>query len=897
MNHLRAMLLNEDADIFFLQETYLSPDTPDTLIIGGTEYNLYRTDRKKRTGGGVAVLSHRSLLTTHIQSPPDLELVAIDLSSRSHNYRLVSAYRAPNSTPNNILPLSYLRNLCDYLITLESPNRTLILAGDFNLPRLYGTNGHLAPTDQLSLLFDECTDTLSLTQLNRHPSRPNTDNVLDLIFCPSTLTSALSSPAICEEFLKSDHLGLSFTLEFRKPPNESQPPYRNYRKGDYTEFNHYLSTIDWDWLYQSSTDISNFSDKITEQLNRGTILFVPMSQYKNSTKLPFALQRLRKKRRKLFLKRTTHSHQYKDATKSFTKALRTYLSNNEKVLIDNGNLKGLYNHVKRRTKDKTSDFPLTNQGIPITNPIDKANTFSEYFSSVYTNSDNNTPIIPLRTQGTLTHFAFYETRINKALKILKPKLSSGPDGIPMYLLKKVRNTISYPLSLLYDWSFSSGTCPSSFLQTRVTPVFKKKGSRSLTENYRPISIGSAIAKVMEKLITDRLLTYLQTNHLLSDHQHGFLPSRSTTTQLLSCVNDWTSLKASNRPCYVVYLDFKKAFDSVDHSKLTQKLEAYGIQGPLLKWIKAYLSNRTQSVSIASILSDPKPIISGILQGSCIGPILFLIFINDLLDSFPDIKLAAYADDIKLYHSNPLLIQTALDRVSNWCNLWQLSLSPTKCCGISLGSGPSHTFSILDNPIPNLTSIVDLGVTIDPTLNFSAHVKQMVKKAKQASWVTLKCFTSGNRANLIKAYTTYVRPKLEYCTQVWSPQTKADSFLIERVQKHFTRQIYFRSGLKKKPYELRLKTLKLDTLEDRRIKQDMTLAHKIYHELTFCPNLLQRKHISRPLVHNYRLQQDTLTPKYRSLFFSNRIVPLWNKFTDEQIHFTAGDFYNLLNPNK
>ena len=711
------------------------------------------------------------------------------------------------------------------------------------------------------------------------------------------LTSNLSSISVSEEFLKSDHLGLSFTLEFSTPPPETPVTYRNYRKGDYFELSQYLSTIDWDWLHQSSHSISDFCDKISEQINRGTILFVPMTTVKSSTKLPFALQRLRLKRRKLFYKRSTHSQQYKNATKSFTKALRTYLSNNEKILIEKGNLKGLYSHVKRRTKEKTSDFPLTLQGNPITDPLDKANAFSEYFSSVYTHSDHTNPDLPPRTLESLTHFAFYENRIIKALKQLKPKLSVGPDGIPMYLLKKVRHSIAYPLSILYSWSIVSGECPTAFLQTRVTPVFKKKGPRSLTENYRPISIGSSIAKVMEKLITERLLKFLQTNNLLSDHQYGFLPSRSTTTQLLSCVNDWTSLKASKQPCYVVYLDFKKAFDSVDHTKLLAKLFAYGIKGPLLRWIKAYLSDRYQSVSIDSILSDPKPIVSGILQGSCIGPVLFLIFINDLLDSLPDIKLAAYADDIKLYHSDPLLIQEALDKVSDWCSLWQLCLSPTKCCSISLGTGPCQTFTILDNPIPNVTSIIDLGITIDSTLDFSSHIKKMVKKAKQTSWVTLKCFTSGNRANLLRAYTTYVRPKLEYCTQVWSPQTKAEAFLIERVQKHFTRQIYFRSGLKKAPYEKRLRTLKLDSLEDRRIKQDLSLAHKIFHELSFCPNLLRRKHIARPLIHNFRLQQDRLAPKYRSLFFSNRIVPLWNNLTDDQINLTAQSFHNFLHPLK
>jgi hypothetical protein len=792
-----------------------------------------------------------------------------------------------------------MRNLCEYLLSLESPNRTIIMAGDFNLPHLYGITGHLNPSDQLSLLFDQCTDSLSLSQLNSNPSRPSTDNVLDLIFTPTPFAHNITQLSLCEEFLKSDHFGLSFSVSWDPLPSKTEISYRNYRKGNYPDFNDYLSSIDWHWLFTNSASLEDFSLKILEHLHRGINRYIPMTPIKFSTKLPFALQRLRSKRRKLFNDRNTHPRQYKDATKAFTKALRNYLSNSEKILIDNNNVKGLYNHVKRRTKEKSSDYPLTKDGVPLACSKEKANAFSEYFSSVYTLSDNITPILPLRTQANLTHVAFYEHRILKTLHDLKPKLSSGPDNIPMYLLKKVAESIKHPLSLLFSWSFSSGVTPSVFLQTLVTPVFKKKCPRSSVENYRPISIGSSIAKVMEKTITDILLRYLQSNHLLSDFQHGFLPCRSTTTQLLSCVNDWTKLKASKKSCYVVYLDFKKAFDSVDHSKLLVKLQAYGIQDPLLAWIKSYLSNRSQTVTIDSCLSEPKPIISGILQGSCIGPVLFLIFINDLLDSLSHtgVKIAAYADDIKLYHSNPELIQESLDLVSAWCSLWQLSLSPTKCCSISLGSGPSHIFSILDSHIPNVATIVDLGVTIDSSLNFSAHIQKMVKKAKQTSWVTLKCFTSGNRSNLLKAYTTYVRPKLEYCTQIWSPQTKADAFLIERVQKHFTRMIFFRSGLKKKSYEERLRKLNLESLESRRIKHDLSIAHKIYHEQTFCPNVLQRKTINRHLVHNYRLQQDRLTPKYRSLYFSNRIVPLWNNFSDEQINFTAQSFHNLLHPPK
>jgi len=193
------------------------------------------------------------------------------------------------------------------------------------------------------------------------------------------------------------------------------------------------------------------------------------------------------------------------------------------------------------------------------------------------------------------------------------------------------------------------------------------------------------------------------------------------------------------------------------------------------------------------------------------------------------------------------------------------------------------------------SPIDLGVTIDKTLNFSSHIRSMVKKATQTSWITLKCFTSGNRENLIRAYTTYVRPKLEYCTQLWSPQSRADSDLIERAQKHFTRMIYFRCGYRKEPYQARLRKLELDSLEIRRTKLDMCFAHKIYHEYLHCPNVLQKKMIHRPLVHNLRLQKEVHVPKFHSLFFANRIVTLWNKFTDEQL-LNANKFHELIFPN-
>ena len=891
---LAAMLsncTNEDADILFLQETFLSTGFPDSLITGSTEYQLFRQDRQNRTGGGVALIIHKLLKPVPITINSPLEVIAADINSPHFNYRLISAYRPPNSG------IEYMNSLSRLILSLDSPKHITILAGDFNLPQLYTTKGHIPTNNTLCQTFDDLTDSLDLAQLNKNPSRPSTDNVLDLVFCPTIHTTHLSDLSLCEEFHKSDHFGLKFSLTFSDKPRESLNSYRNFRKGNYDKIKTFLEQVNWNDLFHSSGHVNSYMEKFVSILHYAISLYIPISKTHKTSKLPSAVIRLRNKKRASFKNRITNPDKYKHCSNLYTQALKNHTKQVEKGLIEQGKIKELYKHVKNKTSDKSTDFPISVNGDQITDATAIANHFSDFFASVYTSSNGIIPPSQNRTREQFSQMRFTTHDIIKTLKEMKPKLSFGPDEIPMFFLKQLSTTIASPLSILFNWSFNSALCPSLFLKTRVIPVFKRKGSRSDIQNYRPISIGSAIAKLMEKMVTNRLLSFLTKNDLISTYQHGFLPKRSTCTQLASCINDWTTLKATKTPCYVIYLDFKKAFDSVDHSKLISKLTSHGITGLLSSWIHSYLSHRVQRVAVKDSLSRYKPVDSGILQGSCIGPLLFVTYINDLLDTLSKqgIKVAAYADDIKLYGPDPNLLQLALNYVTQWCETWQLKLSPDKCCSISLSNGPDHQFNIQGVPLTCSDSIVDLGVTIDNSLDFTSHILAMVKKAKQTSWITLKCFTSGYRVNLLRAYTTYVRPKLEYCPQIWNPQSRSDILLIERVQKHFTKQIFYRCGYKKQPYEIRLQRLNLDSLESRRLRLDLCFAHKTYHNLLHCPDVLQIKDISRTLVHNHRLENQICVPKFRGNFFSNRIVKFWNKFTDEQIELDANSFHNLLFP--
>ena len=214
-----------------------------------------------------------------------------------------------------------------------------------------------------------------------------------------------------------------------------------------------------------------------------------------------------------------------------------------------------------------------------------------------------------------------------------------------------------------------------------TPIHKK-GPTSLPTNYRPISLTCTCCRVMERIVNKNILAFLSNNGLIKKQQHGFLESKSTCTNLLECVYDWTIALQSKKSVDVVYFDYQKAFDSVSHPKLLQKIQCYGITNNLLLWLSDFLLNRTQRVRVNEILSEPRPVTSGVPQGSFLGPTLFLIFTNDIVDNITKASVSTklFADDIKLYaysESNQHL-QDAITELTHWSDRWQLRLAPDKC---------------------------------------------------------------------------------------------------------------------------------------------------------------------------------------------------------------------------
>ncbi len=243
--------------------------------------------------------------------------------------------------------------------------------------------------------------------------------------------------------------------------------------------------------------------------------------------------------------------------------------------------------------------------------------------------------------------------------------------------------------MIFNKSLSDGIVPDDWKTSIISPIFKNKGDKKHACNYRPISLTSVVCKIYESLIRDKMMIHLTTNNLISDSQYGFRPGRSCAIQLLEVLDEWSTLLDSSNPVDTIYLDFSRAFDSVPHERLITKLFSLGIQGDLLQWIKCFLTGRTQCVRLNQCYSNLSEVISGVPQGSVLGPILFIVFINDLPEVVSGL-VKIFADDSKIYSAvgneqQQFDLQDDLDKLCDWSKKWKLSFNASKCKVMHFGT--------------------------------------------------------------------------------------------------------------------------------------------------------------------------------------------------------------------
>ena len=582
---------------------------------------------------------------------------------------------------------------------------------------------------------------------------------------------------------------------------------------------------------------------------------------------------------------------YKEALNAATTEIRQSKRSYEQKLACNikNDSKSFYAYVRSKQNVQDKVGPLEDSaGNIISQGFLMAEDLNGYFSSVFTKEDiSSLPVADAKFQGAKSDYlgplVVTPELVAKKIKAMKDNKSPGVDGIPPKLLMETVEQISIPLARVFNLSLKEGVVPFEWKEANIIPLFKK-GSRNKSENYRPVSLTSVICKLLERLIKDHMVDFLVKHKLLNSSQHGFLKARSCLTNMLCFLEEITKWIDVGSPVDIIYLDFQKAFDKVPHQRLLLKLKAHGIGDSITDWIEQWLTDRRQRVVVDGEVSNWKSVLSGVPQGSVLGPILFLIYINDLDDSITS-NVLKFADDTKLFRKvntdgDKQHLQNDLDRLVKWSEKWQMLFNFRKCKCLHTGHRNLNVnYRMGDTVLGTTVKEKDLGVTISADMKVSEQCGIAASKGNQILGLIRRNITYKGKKLIIPLYKAIVRPHLEYCIQAWRPYRKKDIDTLERIQRRATKMI---PELRDLSYEERLKECGLTTLETRRLRGDQIEVFKILngYENIDRNMFFSLKKDSRTRGHEVKLVKDQCRLDIRKHSFSQRTINEWNKLSTD-----------------
>lgn len=891
---LQALLSVKCPSIVFATESWLDSNISDNTIALSENYVVYRHDRAMRIGGGVLAIVSNKLHSYEILIPKQfnfVELECFEVVADCGTYRFIVLYRPPEF---NLLGRDYVKRMIECLVYFCNTNNTVFIVGDFNLPKVDWAMSTAPDDDIHSSFLKFCVD-YGFSQYVSTPTRDS--HILDLVLCNDPY--AVSNIVVTEPFSNSDHCMVEFDLVFKVCEQPlTNATYYDFRFADADAIALALSEHPFHFSDPSGS-VDDAWSQFIEPVYEAIENYVPVR-----AKQPFSNVSKRKKyprhivramRKKSILWRRYHSSKtmankaaYSKQTEICKSLVFEYERSKELEVIKKSSIGAFYRYVNKRLIAKSGVGPLrpsASSDVIVTDDSTKASMLNEYFTSVFVSDDGSFPDFNRRVPDNvfIDSISVTPDRILHFINMSKAGSSPGPDDVPMMFVKQFKFQLLQPLFVLCRYLTVSGQIPSDWKLANITPVLKN-GLASDVSNYRPISLTSVFCKLFERVIHEQMLSYLLHNNLISSHQHGFLVKHSTCTQLLESVNDWSLGLRNSNIVDVVYFDIAKAFDTVSHVKLTLKLQAYGVSGSLLSLIEDFLNGRSQRVKLPGGLSSWRPVVSGVPQGSVLGPLLFLLYINDVADSFPgNVSIKLFADDIKVYmeienNLDVAIFQQSINEVLKWATKWQLKLSYSKCCFMRVSLRRSATdacYTLNNSPLSRVSFCADLGVCMDSSLSFSKHINNVTVKAKQRASLLLRCFISKDPVILMKAFTVYVRPLLEYCSPVWSPCSVCNINLLESVQRCFTKRLL---GMRNLSYEDRLKVLGLERLELRRLHADLITCYKIIHGLISIPfeSFFQFNLQQNTRGHSLKLHYPDSRVTARAHSFAVRVILLWNR---------------------
>ena len=810
-----------------------------------------------------------------------------------------SLYRPPNSGP------TYMEEMCKDLNTLISSHRsaTIWLGGDLNLPDIdwqtQQVQGNQYPI-AISQTFLEMTRDCCLEQKVNFPTRK--DRTLDLFLSnrPSLVNRCESLPGL------SDH---DIVYVDSNIIAKRQKPIRRkiyiWKRADLDAMIAGAEEINMEFheKFDPSSDIEEMWSFLSTSLIGLLDATVPSKM--SSTRFHQAwitgeVKRITRRKKRAYTKaiRTkdpTDFLRYQELKKATRKACKEAYASYIKDIISpdiTSNPKRFWGFIKGKRCENVGVAPLKNEdGFTHSDSQARANILNRQFSSVFTRNEHTEDIKDLgpSPHPTMPPINIQVAGVVKMLKNIQVHKASGPDNISNRLLKSIAVQIGPAFTTFFQSSVKQGHLPKQWKHANVVPIFKK-GDRSKAANYRPVSLTSVSCKLLEHILCSAIMRHLDRNKILTEAQHGFRRHRSCESQLILTVNDLAENIDHNQQVDLILLDFSKAFDKVPHQRLLHKIKHYGIRGKTHQWLRDFLDNRTQQVLVEGQTSSKVPVQSGVPQGSVLGPLMFLLFINDLPEYVENSRVRLFADDCVLYRTvseqeDATSLQEDLDALQKWESDWKMEFHPQKCQLLRITNKKNtikHNYKIHGHTLEEVDAAKYLGVTLHKTLSWNTHIQNITNKANKTRAFIQRNLHAAPPQTKERCYQALVRPILEYASSVWDPWTKTNIDKIEAIQRRSARFVKSDYSTYSSVDQM-LESLKWDTLRERRARAKVIIMYRIMKEQIAIPKeLLTATNTTRGRGHNKRL----LLPYSRTDIHQHSFIPdsirLWNKLSQKLV---------------
>lgn len=825
-----------DVDVILLTETWLTSSVLSGELFPAS-FNVFRCDRAGGRGGGVlaAISSRLYVKDLNLMSPvPSLEVLGVKITRNcvkpDQCFTVVVLYIPPSFGPHNYAELfDYLESNLDFA-------NPVLICGDFNIPEFIKASSKA----QSSNVFNAFMHFASLNNLTQHNNVLNAnERILDLVLATDDLKISVTKyelPLVSED---CHHPCLNITLcdgivsnsQFLRNPEIARFKFRSCNLE-----NLYVAVCNIDWsTVLNSHNVNSACNEFYDILFNVIDACVPKSlSTSKACDYPVwftrsIIDKIKIKNKHWNTYRKTKSLFHLDRVKSLRRDIRKEARTEYLLFIDRTERslkhdpKKFWNFIDQKKRSTSVPGHMVNGDKVLTTRQDIVDAFAKHFASVFIDDNRNHSCdagcrdfsesaceqcgkcccdsngLKLEFDNfktTLSAFCIVETDILKAAKKIKANNVCGPDNLPAFFVVDCIRFLSTPLLHIFNLILNSCVYPDMWRVSKVFPVYKS-AERSAVTNYRPIALLSNFSKLFECILSNFI--YAHVINSISPYQHGFIRGRSTCTNLCEFTQFVSAAMDSRLQVDAIYTDLTKAFDRVHHCILLKKLKYFGICEQIVLLVKSLLVGRTQFVEYRGVRSPSYYVGSGVVQGSNLGPLLFLIFYNDVVNSISS-NVYIYADDLKLARiikcaADCFELQKDIDNLNLWCEVNKLTLNTNKCKKISFtrnNSKISFYYNVCGYPLTNSDEITDLGVIVDNHLTFVPHILHIANSAMKILGFIIRNTRDFTRIDCVKLlFYSLVRSKLEYCSVIWKPYHQTYIDLLESVLRKFAKHVHFK----------------------------------------------------------------------------------------------------------